>query len=213
MDLTTSIIKEACVETLAQAIKAESLGADQIELCARLDLDGLTPSRKLIMQCQENLSIPIKVMIRPRMGNFIYNTSELQTMISSIMMCQDLGIQAIVLGALNEDNTTDINAINTLADSGKTMHITFHKAIDLTPDPLVEIDKLKAINNISAILSSGKGRTAWEGRNLLIAMKKSCGNSLELIVAGKVSKMNLGTLHGFLNAKSYHGKQIVGNLT
>ena len=39
----THLIKEVCVETYGDAIKAEKLGADRIELCKRLDLGGLTP--------------------------------------------------------------------------------------------------------------------------------------------------------------------------
>ena len=42
------IIKEVCVDTFIDAINAEKNGADSIELCGRLDLDGLTPSRRLI---------------------------------------------------------------------------------------------------------------------------------------------------------------------
>ena len=37
------MVREACVETVEEAIKAEANGADQIEFCSRLDLDGLTP--------------------------------------------------------------------------------------------------------------------------------------------------------------------------
>ena len=42
------IIKEACVDTLKDAIEAEKNGADRIELCSRLDLEGLTPEKILI---------------------------------------------------------------------------------------------------------------------------------------------------------------------
>ena len=42
------LIKEVCVETYSEAIKAEKLGADRIELCKQLDLGGLTPQRELI---------------------------------------------------------------------------------------------------------------------------------------------------------------------
>ena len=75
----THLIKEVCVETYGEAIKAEKLGADRIELCKRLDLGGLTPQRELIEKTL-SLSIPIKVMIRPRAGNFIYNENELTIM-------------------------------------------------------------------------------------------------------------------------------------
>ena len=37
------MLVEACVETLEEALQAEKNGAHRIELCSRLDLDGLTP--------------------------------------------------------------------------------------------------------------------------------------------------------------------------
>ena len=57
------IIKEVCVDSLEDAIKAEKNGANRIELCGRLDLDGLTPSRDLIRNAVSILKIPIRVMI------------------------------------------------------------------------------------------------------------------------------------------------------
>ena len=66
-------IKEACVENLDQALKAEAKGADRIELCTHLDLEGLTPSRELIVEASQQLNIPLRIMIRPRGGNFLYS--------------------------------------------------------------------------------------------------------------------------------------------
>ena len=79
------IIKEACVETFDEAILAEKKGADRVELCSRLDLDGLTPERKLIEEVLGSLNIPIKVMIRPRSGNFSYDDQELHKMRDDIL--------------------------------------------------------------------------------------------------------------------------------
>ena len=68
-----NIIKEACVENYKEAILAEQLGANRIELCSSLNQDGLTPDKKSIKLLLTKLSIPLKIMIRPRPGNFIYN--------------------------------------------------------------------------------------------------------------------------------------------
>ena len=54
------IIKEACVETLDEAIFAQNKGADRIELCSDLALDGLTPSKKPFLKVLNHISIPIK---------------------------------------------------------------------------------------------------------------------------------------------------------
>ena len=72
-----NICLEACVETLEEAILAERNGANRLELCSRLDLDGLTPNLNLTKKIMEKISIPIKVMIRERGGNFVYSDDEI----------------------------------------------------------------------------------------------------------------------------------------
>ena len=69
-------VKEVCVDSLEDAINAEKNGANRIELCSRLDLDGLTPSRELIKETFYALKIPIRVMIRPKHPSFIYSKEE-----------------------------------------------------------------------------------------------------------------------------------------
>ena len=44
--MNLNFTKEACVDNIHDAINVEKKGANQIELCSRLDLDGLTPSKK-----------------------------------------------------------------------------------------------------------------------------------------------------------------------
>jgi Uncharacterized protein involved in copper resistance len=68
---------ECCVESLDQAIKAEKGGADQIELCKNLKDDGLTPDIDIVSKALNKVSVPIKIMVRPRKGNFIYSESEI----------------------------------------------------------------------------------------------------------------------------------------
>ena len=82
------IIKEICVDSFEDAINAENSGADRIELCGRLDLDGLTPSRNLIKKVFLKLRIPIRVMIRPKHPSFVYSEDEIKTMIEDINYCK-----------------------------------------------------------------------------------------------------------------------------
>ena len=69
--MSKKYIKEACVESLAQAIKAEEKGADRLELCAYLAFDGLTPAPDLISEVIKAVKIPVRVMIRPRNATLI----------------------------------------------------------------------------------------------------------------------------------------------
>ena len=92
------IIKEVCVDSLIDAICAQKNGADRIELCSRLDLDGLTPEKELITKTISKLQIPIRVMIRPHGNGFVYNQSHLKAMIDSIKFCKSLNVDGVVLG-------------------------------------------------------------------------------------------------------------------
>ena len=93
-------IKEACVESTDQAVNAERNGADRIELCRNLDQDGLTPEIDVIKNTMKSVNIPVKVMIRPRPGNFIYSHNEIKTMEQDIDLCKKLNVPGVVIGIL-----------------------------------------------------------------------------------------------------------------
>ena len=206
------IIKETCVETFEEAILAEKKGADRIELCSRLDLDGLTPERKIIEKVLGALSIPIKIMIRPRTGNFSYNEQELNRMKEDILFCKDLNVQGVVFGILDQNKTIDMENMKYLSDTADNLEITFHKAIDQTDSIIYEIDRLSAIGSISSILTSGGAHNAHAGSRLLKKAVEKYEDIITIIPAGSITKNNIHELHQIIGAKEYHGRKIVGNL-
>jgi len=212
MNRNTSITKEACVETVEEAILAEKRGADRVELCDRLEYDGLTPSKQDIEKLIMSLSIPIKVMIRPRKGNFIYNEKEIMEMESTIKMCKSLGITEVVFGLLKADKNIDCISTERLAKKAYPMLVTFHKAIDITSDIFNSIEKLVSITGITSILSSGGEKTAYHGKERMQEIINRFGDRFIFIVAGSITESNLPKIHNFIGAKEYHGRKIVGNL-
>ena len=93
-----NLILESCVETYEEAIKVERGGANRIELCSRLDLGGLTPSKELVKKLVKKLNIPLKVMVRPRKGDFYYNDEEIKQMHRDILDFKSLGVFGVVFG-------------------------------------------------------------------------------------------------------------------
>jgi len=204
---------EACVESLEEAIRAQENGADQIELCGRLDLDGITPDRALIDQCIEVLKIDIKVMIRPRGGSFEYTEQEIQQMKEDIQYCKEKGVHGVVLGILDGERL-DIGAIGELAKRAQPLKITVHKAIDNTSEILSETKRLLEISeDIDTILTSGGAATAQSGIDNLREMIQICHGKINIMPAGKVTNHNLESLHKELQTTGYHGRKIVGDLT
>lgn len=202
-------VLEACVDTLLNSMCAEAHGARRLELCSNLHLEGTTPSNELIRDVMRSVHIPVKVMIRPRGGDFVYSDAEFQEMIDAIRACRLLGVSAIATGILKTDDTLDIDRLRILAQEAKPMSITIHKCIDQAPDIMQAIEALKMIPGITSILSSGQAATATEGKNTLRKMLQACGTDLTLIVAGKVTRENLSDLISDIGATEYHGRLIV----
>ena len=184
------IIKEVCVETYREALIAEQLGADRIELCSSLEQDGLTPKRKTIKLLSKELTIPLKVMIRPRPGNFNYNETELVQMESDILFCKEQGIEEIVLGVLNGEQRVDLFSLERLVKFSSPMKITFHKAIDETVNIFEEIERLVNYKNITSVLTSGKGKFVLDNKALLIKIIEQFKNKINIILAGGIAKNN-----------------------
>ena len=207
-----NIVKEACVERLDEAILAENNGADRIELCSRLDLDGLTPHRNMIKDVINSVKIPVKVMIRPRAGNFVYHDHELNVMKDDILYCKRVNVSGIVFGILKDDKTVDLIATRLLSDMATGLEITFHKAIDEVSSIFTELDRLRSIQAVTNILTSGGADSAMEGSDTLKEMVTRYKGQLTIIAAGKITEQNLIKVRQLTGAQEYHGRKIVGDL-
>ncbi|MCM4157004.1 copper homeostasis protein CutC [Gramella sp. AN32] len=184
-----------------------------MELCANLELDGLTPSRKLIVEASRQLNIPLRIMIRPRGGDFIYSAEELKEMIASIEFCKKIGVEGVVFGILNSDGKLELGAIRQLTDMAAPLKVVFHKAIDHSINLIEGLAKLIKIKGITSVLTSGGGQTAMEGKETIKEMLQLCGDRIEIVPAGKITNKNLHELHEYFGARAYHGKRIVGDLS
>jgi copper homeostasis protein len=202
---------EVCVDTLAAALQAENNGATRIELCGRLDLDGLTPDEDFIQQALQELAIPIHVMIRPRGGDFVYTTAELAQMAREIAYCKAQRVPGVVLGALTPNGELDLENILKLAALVKPeMRVVVHKCIDYTPDPLAAFAQLLPHQHlIDYVLTSGGKPTAREGQEVLRQMIALSQGRIKVMAAGKITKDNLDELAGLIGAVAYHGRLIV----
>ena len=116
-------IKEACVKSTDQAVNAERNGADRIELCKNLDLDGLTPKINVIQNTMKSVNITVKVMIRPRPGNFIYSHDEIKSLEQDIDLCKKLNVPEAVIGVLTSSGNIDTIIAKRLASRAYPMAI------------------------------------------------------------------------------------------
>ncbi len=202
---------EACVVNEWEAMLASKSGADQVELCTDLDNDGLFPGKERIKACLKSCQVHVKVMVRPRAGDFEYNTKEIMSMKDQIELCRDLGITEVVFGALTA-GCLNMEVITDLAGFAFPMNVTVHKAIDLTGDPVAEAKKLTSLKNVVSILTSGGAPTALEGAARIKEMISATEGAIDIIPAGRIVPANLYLLHDLVGVRIYHGRNILGTI-
>ena len=190
------MIIEVCAESYEYAVKAEKAGADRIELCKDLHLDGLTPECNVAKNVIDILNIPVFILIRPRAGDFIYSDEEFELMKQDILKFKKMGCKGIVSGVLNSDNSIDIKRTKELVELSKPLDFTFHRAFDVVSDPLNGIEKLIEIG-VDRVLTSGQKNKAIEGLDLLLELKNISKNRIKIMPGSGINKSNIVNFTSF----------------
>ena len=190
------MIIEVCAESYEHALKAEKAGADRIELCKDLHLDGLTPDYESAKKTIDSLNIPVYILIRPIEGDFIYSNEEFELMKMDIIKFKEMGCKGIVSGVLNDDNSIDIDRTKELVELSRPLEFTFHRAFDLVSDPFEEIENLIEIG-VTRILTSGQKHKAIEGLEILEEFKNISKNRILIMPGSGISNMNFMKFNSF----------------
>lgn len=112
-----NFVLEACVDSVESAIEAEKGGAKRVELCSSLVIGGISPGRGLVKQVKENTDLEVRVLVRPRFGDFCYDDYEIEEMLEDIGMYKSLGVDGIVIGVLKPDGNLNMDAMKKLCEA------------------------------------------------------------------------------------------------
>ena len=102
---------EVCVDSTASALAAKRGGADRLELCADLIVGGTTPSLTLVQQVKAETGLPVRALLRPRFGDFCYDSYELAQMEQLAAELVEAGADGIVTGVLTPEGQLDAEAM------------------------------------------------------------------------------------------------------
>ena len=159
-------ILEVCVDSLASARAAIRGGADRLELCSALAIGGLTPYEALLRQIKAESVIPVRCLMRPRAGDFLYTSEELEMLRQQIVQLKSAGADGFVIGCLTAEGDLDKEAMKPLVDACGDSGITLHRCIDVSRDPIqvyLEAGKL----GIDTVLTSGGAPSALKGKGII----------------------------------------------
>lgn len=191
--MPNSPLLEVCVSSVNSAIAAVEAGAQRLELCVNLAEGGTSPPALLIKEVREAVEINVRVMVRPRAGNFCYSEEELDTMRAEIQQAKVLGANGVVLGILRPDNSIDVERTKELTSLAYPLSVTFHRAFDETPDPLRSLEDV-ILAGADILLTSGQRLSAMEGKNLIRQLVEHAGNRIRILAGAGINESNARTI-------------------
>jgi len=183
-------------------------GVSRVELCARMDLAGLTPSPHSLQVARRAWGPDpgLLAMLRPRGGDFEYSFGELRALERALVACARAGADGVVCGVLRRDRL-HLPALRRLCAQarGLGLELSLHRAFDALANPLEALGELAELG-VRRVLSSGgvwgDGTPATANLTALKALLERAGQlELELVLAGGVAAATVPDLRVAL----FHG--------
>lgn len=207
---------EVCVESVDGVRAAARAGAHRVELCADLAIGGVTPDLAVVKEALAAAAdaaptasvadaaptasvagadagadgrLAVHVLIRPRGGDFVYSAAEVDVMRRDLAALVDVGVDGVVVGALDPAGRVDLATSRALVDAGRPARVTFHRAFDATADPLAALEALADLG-VDRVLTSGAAPTAADGAGLLARLVEAAGDRLIVLAGGGITDAN-----------------------
>ena len=194
-----SYLLEVCADSVRSAVEAQAGGADRIELCSGLVIGGLSPSVAMFEQVKKNVDIPVRVLLRPRFGDFCYDGYEFETLKEEVCLFREAGADGVVIGILKPDGRLDTDRMKELVECAKSESksgnrpcaVTFHRAFDVCRSPYEALRQCIELG-IDTILTSGQKDSAWNGRELLKELVREAAGEIEILAGAGISPEVIG---------------------
>ena len=152
----------------------------------------------------------MRVLLRPRFGDFCYDGYESRVLRDEVEMFRDLGADGVVIGILKPDGTLNMEQMEELVQAAGGIGVTMHRAFDVCRDPIEALEQCVSLG-IDTILTSGQKSSAWEGRELLRQLADRAGGRLDILAGAGIGPDVIGKLAEYTGVRSFHrsGKKVV----
>lgn len=199
-------ILEVCVDSYASAMAAIAGGADRLELCSALAVGGLTPSPVLLQQIRQVSDIPVRCLMRPRGGDFLYTKEEIQQMALEIALLQQEGADGFVIGCLTADGDLDAEAMKPLLEAAQGAGLTLHRCIDVSRDLARTYQDAASLGFDTVLTSGGAGNclSGLESIRQLITLQEETKGPEVLIGSGVKAAVIETFLKNVPGARAFH---------
>jgi copper homeostasis protein len=197
------IVLEVCVGSAADAEAAIAAGADRLELCAGLEVGGLTPSIGLVETVVAVSTIPVIAMLRPRAGGFHYDHHEFAAMLRDADQFLAAGAAGVAFGILDQRGGIDVVRSREIVERAGTREAVVHRAFDFIADQFAALDAAIGIG-ATRILTSGGEPTALAGAEKLRELGQRAAGRIELMAGGSVNAENISAVLATSGVRQVH---------
>lgn len=196
---------EICVDNHQSITNAQKAGADRLELCSALGVEGLTPSPSLVTFAKENFTGSLQTMIRHRAGDFYYDDIDQQIMLADCKLMLELGVGGIVIGALTKDNQVDSEFLKPFIELTKKAgkKLTFHREIDLADDMNQATKEIISLG-FNRILTSGGARNVTAGIDSIKTLQQNFGDQIQIMPGGGINSANVQNILNTTKVNNIH---------
>jgi copper homeostasis protein len=189
---------------------AQACKVSRIELCDNYQVGGVTPSIDNFISARRIFTGPIMVMIRPKAGSFVYDDAIFNQMLDEIKTFDALGADGFVFGCLTSDNNVNTSQLEQLVDAANHKPVTFHRAIDEVTNYEKGIQDLIHCG-VASVLTTGKMKSALEGKDVIKTMIHQYGTQLNFIAGGGVRSNNVTELLRDSRISEIHSAAIINH--
>ena len=194
---------EICVDSVAGVRAAVAAGAARVELCSALLEGGLTPSRGMIRRARAVKGVKLHAIIRPRGGDFLFDEDEFAAMGADIETAKAEGADGVVIGALTAVGEIDETQTRELIALARPLSVTFHRAFDMTPDPLKALETLIDLG-VDRVLTSGQEASVLEGLPLIAELIERAGDRIVVMPGSGITSRNVARIVAVAKPKEIH---------
>lgn len=186
------ITLEVAVTTADEARRAAGAGADRLELCAALEVGGVTPSPGTFLEVRAAVRIPAYVLLRPRPGGFVYSDAEFASLKRDAEWFLSHGADGIVFGMLTPGGQIDRIRCAELVRLARGKAV-FHRAFDFLHDQPAALEELIELG-FERVLTGGGAATAGEGAAEIARLVRRAGGRIDILPGGGIRPENVGEL-------------------
>ncbi len=206
------MLLEVCAYNAESCRIAERAGAGRIEFCFSPEVGGTTPDFELTKQLIQEIKIPIYPIVRPRGGDFCYNTEEWAHIVDATAAFAAMGLKGISTGVALPDGRIDGARMHELRNQFPQLDITCHKVFDLVPNGFEALETLRQAG-VNRVLTSGLHPTALKGVAMLYELVAASRQEIIIMPGGSVRSGNILEIARMTGASEFHSSGIVDKST